>query len=187
MDYIPCRSGGLLCRYNYYRFLFDWILFPFWLPSWFWVIWGMIWGEGTERWAEEDICHICWFSVAQQTSPAGVAAQSPPVRSLVRWLWGRCVDRWVAIWVLGSDVSWGTVMTRWAVTQLLFLLKLADGCKKTQNNKTAEPSGEMSGGPGTDCSEELGPWLTYSFFCWTHISQVSSLVFCGEMDSVGWK
>lgn len=66
------------------------------------------------------------------------------------------MDRGVAVWFLGSDVSRGTVMTRCAVTQPFFLLELADGCKN-KNPKTAEPSGEMSEGPGTDCSEELGP------------------------------
>lgn len=34
---------------------------------------------------------------------------------------GSCVDRWVAVWVLGSDVSRGPFMTKYAVTQLFLV------------------------------------------------------------------
>lgn len=94
----------------------------------------MGWGNRKVSWGGfATSVGFLWLS----NEPSRGCWQSPPVRSLVWCLWGRCVDRWVAVWVLGSDVSRGTVMTRCAVTQPFFLLKLADGCKN-KNPKTTK-------------------------------------------------
>lgn len=61
----------------------------------------------------------------------------------------------MSVGVSGNDVSGGSFMTSYAVTQPFLWLELAGSDRKS----------ETSEGPGTEYSEELGPLFMYSFFC----------------------
>lgn len=87
------------------------------------------------------------------------------------------MDRWVALEILGSDVSWGSFVTRYTRTQSFSCLKLTDDCRKS-----LPPGGEMCERPETECSEELGP--LFILLSNLHFSSVSFVSY-EDTDSVG--